>query len=91
MICETKSVTHPIHGVKRLPGGSWQIWSHVLKHPLYSRSATDARRIVTALATLYTHSVPVDYSEVDAAITADRPECELTWVSPPAITFPPNE
>jgi hypothetical protein len=82
MIYETKSVIQPIHGVKRLPGGSWQIWSHVLKCPLYTRSATDARRIVTALAAMYPHSVPVDYSEVDAAISADRPECELAWVTP---------
>lgn len=64
-------LSNVMHGVKRLPGGSWQIWSYVLQLPIYTRSASDARRIVTALAAQYPHRVAVDYSEVDAAIEAE--------------------
>jgi hypothetical protein len=81
MVCETESSTQPIHGVKRLPGDSWQIWSHVLKYPIYTRDASDARRIVTALAAMYPHSVPFDYSEVDSAISADSAASDLAYIN----------
>lgn len=74
MAYKCESGMHPLHGLKRLPGGSWQIWSHVLHYPIYTRNATDARRLVTALAAMYPHGVSVDYSEVDTAIEAEGVE-----------------